>query len=409
MKNRLIFAISIITLFSCNNTETSEKAIGDKTIQLFPKSHINFSPDENKTNLEDSIIKIDNGRILLRKIILPKYNKNVAVSLSAELTSAGDPWDKTGSLFIIPKSSKLNFLTENKKFNMLFSKNNDQDLFPGIVTEKEYNPSIEILRFMTPFGVGFYSEDPKLQLRKPVYIPKWENKVVWDEDVTQLLSELEGEVWVGVFIDVWTKEGYNFEAKLIYNESDAPVDPYRESKVIPLVNTNRYIGPERLFDGFNRKDIEVEFNIPKGYSSANLYYITTGHGGHSGGDEFVKKVNIVSVDGSVLYNEVPWRDDCASFRRFNPHSGVWTEKRLARTGNLKTGDTAEKEIEEFVASSDYSRSNWCPGSQVDPIVMPLKNISGGKHILKISITEAQKEIEGEMNHWNVSAYIVLRK
>ena len=287
MKKTIILAFSFLIFISCNNSSNTskiEKSIGNKTIQLFSKSHLNFSPDENKTNYEDSIIKIDNGRILLRKITLPKYNKNVAVNLEVQLTSAGDPWDKTGSLFIIPKSSKLNFLTENNKFNDLFLDKKGNDSFPGIASVKEYKPAVEILRFMTPFGVGFYSEDPNLQLRKPVYIPKWENKVVWIDNVTQLLSELEGEVWVGVFIDVWTKEGYNFEAKLTYTESDAPVDPYRETKVIPLVNTNRYIGPERLFDGFNRKDVEVDFEIPKGYTSANLYYITTGHGGHSGGD-----------------------------------------------------------------------------------------------------------------------------
>jgi len=409
MKKLLLIAVAVATIVSCTNTEKAQKSIGDKTVELFPKSHVYFSPDDNKTNLSDTIIKIDAGRILLRKISLPKYNKNVRVNIEAELTSAGDPWDKTGSLFLLPKSSDLNFLTENDKFTDLFSSKKDIDFFPGIVSEKGYKPAVEILRFMTPFGVGYYSEDPKLQLRKPVYIPKWENKVVWEDDVTQLLSELEGEVWVGVFIDVWTKEGYNFSAKLNYKESDAPVDPYRETKVIPLVNTNRYIGPEKLYDGFNRKDISVNFEIPSGYSSANLFYITTGHGGHSGGDEFVKKVNIVSVDDSVLYNEVPWRDDCASFRRFNPHSGVWTEKRIARTGNLKTGDTAEKEIEEFIASSDYSRSNWCPGSQVEPIVLPLNNLKEGKHTLKISIPKAQQQKEGEMNHWNVSAYIVLKK
>ena len=31
-------------------------------------------------------------------------------------------------------------------------------------------------------------------------------------------------------------------------------------------------------------------------------YIVTGHGGHSGGDEFVEKRNIVSVDGKEVLN-----------------------------------------------------------------------------------------------------------
>lgn len=60
-----------------------------------------------------------------------------------------------------------------------------------------------------------------------------------------------------------------------------------------------------------------------------MKYIVTGHGGHSGGDEFVKKRNIVSVDGENVLDFIPWRDDCASFRRFNPGTGVWLIKRLS--------------------------------------------------------------------------------
>ena len=52
-----------------------------------------------------------------------------------------------------------------------------------------------------------------------------------------------------------------------------------------------------------------------------LKYIVTGHGGHSGGDEFVQKRNILSVDGKEVYSFVPWRDEHASFRSFQ--SGYW--------------------------------------------------------------------------------------
>ena len=63
--------------------------------------------------------------------------------------------------------------------------------------------------------------------------------------------------------------------------------------------------------------------------NVRLKYIVTGHGGHSGGDEFVEKRNIVSIDGKEVLNFIPWRSDCASFRRFNPATGVWLKERLA--------------------------------------------------------------------------------
>ena len=50
-------------------------------------------------------------------------------------------------------------------------------------------------------------------------------------------------------------------------------------------------------DIFARKDVSLDFDIPQGARDVRLKYIVTGHGGHSGGDEFVEKQNIVSVDG----------------------------------------------------------------------------------------------------------------
>ncbi len=387
---------------------SAQKSIGDQEVIVFKDEAVNFNPKENTTKPSDEVIKIDNGRIILKKVKLPKYSKDVRICIETELVSAGDPWDKTGSLFLIPSSSRLNFLIEQDKFAQLYVEKTDEE-FPGIIPKQGYSPSIELLRFMTPFGVGHFSNDPKLMKRKPVYIPKWEEKVTWTEDITQLASELEDEVWIGAFIDVWTAEGYRISAKLNFEESKAIKHPKTQTLVIPLVNTLRYIDPERLFDGFNRQDIEYTFDIPKGYKSAKLYYITTGHGGHRGGDEFVRKENIVTFNGKVLYKDIPWRDDCASFRRYNPHSGVWTEKRIARVGNLKTGDSQEMEIEEFIASSDYSRSNWCPGSKVSPMMLDIKQFKEGKNTLKISIPEAQAETEDKLNHWNTSAYIVLTK
>ena len=64
--------------------------------------------------------------------------------------------------------------------------------------------------------------------------------------------------------------------------------------------------------------------------------------------------------------------------------------------------TEEKEVEEPLASSDLSRSNWCPGSDVPPVEVSLKDIKAGKHTLTISIPDS-KEMEGDkLNHWLVN-------
>ena len=65
-----------------------------------------------------------------------------------------------------------------------------------------------------------------------------------------------------------------------------------------------------------------------------------------------------------------------------------------------------KEVEEPLASSDLSRSNWCPGSDVVPEEIELPDLKAGKHTFTVSIPEAQPVNKDELNHWLVSAYLV---
>ena len=169
------------------------------------------------------------------------------------------------------------------------------------------------------------------------------------------------------------------------------------------MNTVYYIG-QSYPDIFSRKSVSTDFVLPKNAKNVRLKYIVTGHGGHSGGDEFVQKRNILSVDGKEVYSFVPWRDDCASFRRFNPATGVWLIKRLA--AYISEDGYKTKEVEEPLASSDLSRSNWCPGSDVLPEVVELPGLQAGKHTFTVSIPEAQPVNKDELNHWLVSAYLV---
>ena len=169
------------------------------------------------------------------------------------------------------------------------------------------------------------------------------------------------------------------------------------------MNTVYYIGQDYP-DIFARKPLVTDFNVPKNAKNVRLKYIVTGHGGHSGGDEFTPNVNILKVDGNTVYSFTPWRNDCASFRRFNPGTGVWLIKRTA--SYIGENGYTEKEIEEPLGSSDLSRSNWCPGSDVAPKEIPLEGIAAGRHTLSINIPNAAPVMGDKMNHWLVSAYLV---
>ena len=338
------------------------------------------------------------------QVYAPK--RNVRVKLRLTLASNGDRWDKSGSCFALPKESFVNLMSiaEGKAAFPSVDSLKYENMI-GIVPGKDYVPTLELMRFMTPFGVGFYSKkDNEIGAkRKPVYISEWAENVVWEQDITDLYPALEKEAYIGIFIDTWTAEGYVVGLDIEVKESKISCDALPKRHVQPLINTVYYIG-QTYPDIFARKDVAMDFELPRHAKNVRLKYIVTGHGGHSGGDEFVKKRNIVSVDGENVLDFIPWRDDCASFRRFNPGTGVWLIKRLS--SYIGENGYEEKEIEEPLGSSDLSRSNWCPGSDVVPEEVMLGDLKAGKHTFKISIPEAQ-EVDGDkLNHWLISAYLV---
>ena len=403
-----LLSFALIFIFTaCQHKELP--ALGDTQVAVFTNEPIRFNPKTNPDGYNigaDSVIRLVNGRIIIKKITLPAYQRNVSVTANITVASNGDRWDKSGSCFIIPKASAINLLSIAKgeqKFPAVDSTKYENML--GIVGDAAYIPTIELMRFMTPFGVGHYSkeDDPLSSKRKPVYIDGWAKEVKWSQDITDLYSTLENEAYVGIFIDTWTPEGYVASLSLDVKESTITCDKLKQQHVEPIINTVYYMG-QTYPDIFSRRDVSVKVNIPEGAKNIRLKYIVTGHGGHSGGDEFVEKENIISIDNAEVLRFTPWRTDCASFRRFNPGTGVWLKKRLA--AHITENGYAVKEVEEPVASSDFSRSNWCPGSDVVPEVVALPTLTAGEHTVTFSIPESQPVNKSELNHWLVSAYFV---
>lgn len=390
MKNGIIFLVVILFV---SQTVVSQNA-SEKII--FKNQIINFGkPDPNQ---DADVIRLQEGRVVIKKVTVPKIKKGTDVSIKLVLQSNGDKWDKSGSCFVITDPNQVSIMDVSKGEKTFPKASYMSKNYGGVLATENYKPVIEVLRFMTPFGVGYYSNDDGKH-RKPVYIPKWENEVVWNQDISNLESIVSDTFYIGVWIDTWVQEGYKIDLSLIYSNR-----PRKATKVIPLVNTVNYVNGQGLSDFFANGFLDYTFNLNKNIRNAKLHYITTGHGGHSGGDEFIKIKNSVFINNKLVIDTIPWRDDCASFRRFNPTSGVWLRKDSTTYMDRKTKTYRVKEIEERLASSDLSRSNWCPGSKVEPFVASLGDLKSGKQSLRISIpaTPAEKD---KSNHWLVSVYI----
>lgn len=388
LKNSIIICLFVF----CANLTAQENST---KINVFKKQPLNFG-GEKGTDLE--AVRLMSGRLVYKKVTIPTFKNGTDVKVKLTVRSNGDRWDKSGSCFVVSDPNKLSILSITEKDGEFPKDSYVDDKYAGFVSGDNYNPVTELMRFMTPFGVGYYS-DNKVKYRKPVYIPNWEKQVVWEHDITDLESLVTGTFYIGVWIDSWTSEGYNFDLELTYSNRKQ-----QKVSVIPLVNTIPYVGGQQIPDNFAHNDLEKTINLKKDIKNVKLHYITTGHGGHSGGDEFIKIKNSIYFDNKLVLDTIPWRDDCASFRRFNPTSGVWIRKDSASYIDSKTHSYQVKEIEERIASSDLSRSNWCPGSSVQPMVINVGDLKAGSHILKIKIPATP--VDGDkLNHWLVSAYL----
>ena len=178
----LFSLFSFIFIFALSSHAANHKeyaAKGSKTIKVFEKTNIHYAPSKlegfNAADA-DGIIRLVNGRIILKKINVPHYERNVKVYIKTTVASNGDRWDKSGSVFVLPKKSAINLMTiaqGKNKFPAVDASKYEK--LVGIVAGKDYLPTVELMRFMTPFGVGHFSgKDDKLSAkRRTVYIPKW--------------------------------------------------------------------------------------------------------------------------------------------------------------------------------------------------------------------------------------------
>lgn len=348
------------------------------TISVFENEIINFS-DASKSN--DSILRFANGTIILRKIKFPEIAKGSQVFVDLTEQSNGDAYDRTGSVFMIPMDKKTSFfdgLNNGAKTLPVFENGNGKQ-YQGIVADENYSPLLELMRFFTPFGIKQYNH---IQLKDKT----WEEQVNYRQDISELSSAFSGkEMYVGTFIGNYDKGGHKVSVNItIHPEENGST---KSTTVFPLFNTTNVMemaGQEygTLFN--SDKGLTMTFTLNKDLKKARLRYITTGHGGWENGDEFVPKKNTIYLDGKEAFHFTPWREDCGSYRLYNPASG-----------NFPNG----------LSSSDYSRSNWCPGMVTNPVYIDLGEVKAGTHTLQVKIPQGAPE-GTSFSAWNVSGVLI---
>lgn len=360
------------------------------TVSVFKDEQISWgNPIENPAGEQlNKVYRFAGGTVILKKMKLPEVASDYQVFAELTQYSNGDAYDRTGSVFVIPQEKEKSFLDALKNgietvpgFKAANGKN-----YYGTVATPDYAPPVELIRFFTPFGINYFNDKVK------VYGQKWEQKAYYKQEVTDLLPLLQGEVWIGTYIGNYDKGGHKVSLDLKYYPGSRVVRKEKDEKqawVYPLFNTLNIMemAGQEYGTMFENDSLKITFNVPEGLKNIYLRYISTGHGGWGGGDEFNKKLNEIFVDNNRVFSYIPWNCDCGTERKYNPASG-----------NFWNG----------LSSSDYSRSGWCPGEASNPVFVPLQHLKPGKHTLKVAIPIGEKE-KGSFSSWNISGVLIGEK
>ena len=348
------------------------------TIPVFADERINFS-DNPKPN--DSVLRYAKGTVILTKVKMPEIKSGDRIFIDVSSHSDGDAYDRTGSVFMVPTDlakSFLNGLNDGTQALPIYENGNGKK-YQGVVRTSDYSPTVELMRFFTPFGVKKYNN---IKLKNKV----WQDSAYYRQDITELYALLNNkELWFGANIANYDKGGHKITVKITIHPDDS--NEKLANFALPLFNTNNILEMNSqeyatMFD--NENGLEVTFTLDKPIQNASLRYITTGHGGWENGDEFVQKMNTILLDNEIKHSFIPWRTDCGSYRSYNPASG-----------NFSNG----------LSSSDYSRSNWCPGMSTNPINIHLGNLKAGKHKVQVKIPQGAPE-GNSFSSWNVSGVLL---
>lgn len=348
------------------------------TISIFEHETINFTSDLKK---DKKILRFAKGTLILKKVKYPKIEANANVFVELTEQSAGDAYDRTGSVFIIPQNKEKSFFDalQNGAKTIPSFDNGNGKTYQGVVATENYEPPLELMRFFTPFGIQQFNH---LKLKDK----NWHDKAYYRQDISDLKEVLsEKEFWTGVFIGNYDKNGHKVSLEMTIHKDG--LDVFKNNTATPLFNTLNIMemeGQEYATMFNSPKGLITDFTLKKDLKNAKLRYITTGHGGWENGDEFLPKENTILVDGKEVFSFVPWRTDCGSYRLYNPASG-----------NFANG----------LSSSDYSRSNWCPGTTTNPIYISLGDLKAGNHQIQILIPQGEKE-GNSFSSWNVSGVLL---
>lgn len=233
----------------------------------------------------------DYGQTHYSYVTFPENIENydtIVMHISLACPSTGcDPWDQAGRISIIDAEGR----------------------------------SIELGRFVTPFGIAYDG---------------------WDIDVTDFKSVLRGTVLFQSNIQVYGNSGWLLNVRFRLHEGSAT---HHYSQITPLWNTDYQV----------YGDPAISYDLPvlqlpvRNNTAVTMLRLTTsghGQGNTDNAAEFAEKTHKVYVNGAATFDQHLWNDDCDQ-NPCSPQNGTW----------------------------QYARAGWCPGQDVKPFEFNLTAVA----------------------------------
>lgn len=141
------------------------------------------------------------------------------------------------------------------------------------------------------------------------------------------------------------------------------------NNIVPLLDSNN-------LNNYNNTDVAgqtvrlVNFNLAQEVNNIDFFIVATPHGANSGGEEYIRRQNIVSLDNSQVLTFTPGGKSCEPYRMYNTQ------------GNGIYGSSPQS------ASWWTSWNNWCPGDVVPIRSFSVPILAPGSHTLKYEVPTA---------------------
>ncbi|QTE22297.1 peptide-N-glycosidase F-related protein [Polaribacter cellanae] len=364
MKYFYLFFVTFI-LTSCKTTKNINKV----PYKFSPFQEVVFYDGYGKTvnkPTQEGVKRINNSKYVTKLNIADLEKLSNRLQLEIKVNAACDNYDRIGdvTLFIFPK---------NEDFN----------------TNKSIK-NIEIARFITPFM------DKNVAPNLTSYKYDLDN-------VSDLLSNTN----MNKKYDFWLQFNLfgvpyaaqkqikgckgridTFIGSLQFSSTyDATKNEIKKLQFKPLITSfhlNNYNGT----DVVGKTIKKIDFILDENMKNAKLYLITSNHGANRGGEEYIRRNHIISIDNKVVLEYKPGGKSCEPFRKLNTQKNGIYGKEISSTGKKKEWK---------------SWNNWCPGDKVPIRVIELGSLKKGKHSFKINVPEA--EFKDKQGYVLVSAYI----